>query len=168
MFKIIKTYKEKFPALRLIGLPYTDKDRNSFGSFSEKWNEWFKTGKFEILEKLQSLPDNENAYVGCMRMNNDMIEYWIGMFFPAGTLVPEGFQYVDIDEGFVGTNWIYGSESNGEIYGYKPHNACMEKLRENNWQSADTWCFERYNCPRFTTPDQFGNVILDYCIYLKD
>lgn len=168
MFEIVKTYKEKLPSLRLIGIPYTDKDRNAFGSFSDKWDEWFTSGKFKNLEKLQSLSENDNAYVGCMRMNNNMIEYWIGMFFPVDTQTPEGFQCIDIEEGFVGTNWIYGSESNGELYGYEPHNASMKKIEENNWKSADTWYFERYNCPRFTTPDKFGKVILDYCIYLKD
>lgn len=30
-----------------------------------------------------------------------------------------------------------------------------------NWGE---WCFERYNCPGFTTPDEQGNVILDYGI----
>ena len=29
------------------------------------------------------------------------------------------------------------------------------------------WCFERYSCPRFTTPDEEGNVILDMCFYVK-
>jgi len=29
------------------------------------------------------------------------------------------------------------------------------------------WFFERYGCPRFTTPDDKGNVILDICHYIK-
>ena len=29
------------------------------------------------------------------------------------------------------------------------------------------WFFERYQCPRFTTPDEFGNVILDTCYFIK-
>ena len=28
------------------------------------------------------------------------------------------------------------------------------------------WFFERYTCPRFTTPDEDGNVILDICQYV--
>lgn len=27
--------------------------------------------------------------------------------------------------------------------------------------------FENGLCPRFTTPDENGNVILDYCFYVK-
>jgi hypothetical protein len=31
------------------------------------------------------------------------------------------------------------------------------------------WCaFERYNCPRFTEPDENGDVILDYGILLEN
>ena len=35
-------------------------------------------------------------------------------------------------------------------------------------RKEDDWCFERYNCPRFTTPDEEGNVILDYGISIED
>jgi hypothetical protein len=34
------------------------------------------------------------------------------------------------------------------------------------WWEND-WCFERYNCPGFTTPDNNGNVILDYGISIE-
>lgn len=29
------------------------------------------------------------------------------------------------------------------------------------------WFFERYCCPRFTTPDEQGNIILDICHYIE-
>lgn len=32
----------------------------------------------------------------------------------------------------------------------------------------DSWYFERFVCPRYTEPDEFGKVIMDYCIYLKE
>lgn len=34
-------------------------------------------------------------------------------------------------------------------------------------RKEDDWCFERYNCPRFTMPDENGNVILDYGISIE-
>ena len=34
------------------------------------------------------------------------------------------------------------------------------------WWEND-WCFERYNCPRFTSPDNNGNIILDYGISIE-
>jgi predicted transcriptional regulator YdeE len=168
MAEIIKIYRESLPYLRLIGKRYSDKDRGPEGSLGSKWGEWFQKGYFETLERVGSLPENEGAYVGCMRCA-DEFEYWIGMFFPQNTPVPEGYEYVDIPEGNIATCWIYGREDNGELYGEKPHNMCMSKIKEAGWQLADEpWFFERYNCPRFTRPDENGNVILDYCIYLKD
>jgi predicted transcriptional regulator YdeE len=168
MVEIIKVYRESFPSLRLIGKRYTDSDRGENGSFSNKWGEWFEKGYFEKLEKLGSLPENGDAYLGCMRCTGEF-EYWIGMFFPKETPVPDDFMYVDIPSGDVGTCWIYGREDNGELYGQEAHNMCVSKISEAGWQLAkDPWFFERYNCPRFTTPDEKGKVILDYGIYLKD
>jgi len=48
------------------------------------------------------------------------------------------------------------------------HNMCLDKLKIldlNRYE--DHWCFERYQCPRFTSPDENGNVILDYGISIK-
>lgn len=168
MVEIIKAYRESLPSLRLIGKRYMDEDRDANGGFGAKWGEWFEKGYFKTLEELGSLPENGDAYLGCMRCV-DEFEYWIGMFFPEETPVPDGYMYVDIPSGDVGTCWIYGREDNGEIYGQEPHEMCISKIKEAGWQIAkDTWFFERYNCPRFTTPDEKGKVILDYCIYLKD
>ncbi|WIV11520.1 GyrI-like domain-containing protein [Proteiniborus sp. MB09-C3] len=168
MVEVIKVYRERFPSLRLIGKRYTDKDRDSSGSFGSKWNEWFEKGYFKTLEELGSLPENGDAYLGCMRCA-DEFEYWIGMFFPEQTPIPEGYMYVDIPSGDVGTCWIYGRDDNGEIYGRESHDMCLSKINDEGWQVANNaWVFELYNCPRFTTPDENGKVILDYCIYLRD
>jgi hypothetical protein len=46
----------------------------------------------------------------------------------------------------------------------------FEKLLEEGYKISDGdagWCFERYACPRYTTPDKNGNIILDICFYLK-
>ncbi len=168
MVEIIKVYRESLPALRLIGKRYTDSDRGIDGGFGKKWSEWFEKGYFKPLEELGRLPENGDAYVGCMRCVGEF-EYWIGIFFPEDTLVPDGYMYADIPKGDVGTCWIYGQEDNGELYGQEPHNMCVSKIVEEGWQLAkDPWFFERYNCSRFTKPDDTGKVILDYCIYLKD
>jgi hypothetical protein len=165
--EIVKVYREHLPSLRLIGKCYTDSDRVE-GGFGAKWGEWFKNGWFEEIEKLDVLPGNGNAYLGVMRCSNNCFEYWIGMFFLAGTPVPDGYDFVDITEGDIATCWIYGKEANGELYGLEPHNMCMDKIANQGWKLQDNpWLFERYNCPRFTTPDEKGNVILDYCVYIK-
>lgn len=114
--EIIKVYRESLPPLRLIGKRYTNNDRDQYGSFSDKWCEWHEKGYFRILEELGSLPENEGAYLGCMRCTEEF-EYWIGMFFTENTPVPDGFMHVDIPSGDIGVCWVYGCEDNGEIYG---------------------------------------------------
>lgn len=177
-FEIIKCYKQHFPALRLIGKRYANDDRIN-GSFGAKWGEWHQNGWFAELEEwAEPSGQIDNGYVGLMTVNSkdqSNFVYWIGILFPAGTEVPEGFSCLDLPESDVGICWIYGSEKNGEIYGEKTHNASYQKLRENGWDllienagGVNTLVFfELYNCPRFTSPDEKGNVILDYGFYLR-
>jgi len=162
--EIVKTYKEQFPSLQLIGKRYTDEDRQG-GSFGHKWGEWFQNGWFDEIEKLNPIPANDDAYLGAMRVADGKLEYWIGMFFEEGTQPPEGFDYADISAMDAATCWLYGNEHNGELYGMDAHNMAVAAAGAQGlvWKE-DGWCFERYNCPRFTTPDDKGNVILDYCI----
>ncbi len=165
--EIIKVYKEHLPALRLIGKRYTDSDRVD-GNFGAKWGEWFENGWFDEIEKLGVLPENGDAYLGAMRNVDDSFEYWIGMFFPAGTPVPEGYDFADIPEGDIAVCWVYGNKDNGELYGFEPHIMCINEISQRGWLLQNKpWFFERYNCPRFTTPDEKGNVILDYCMYIR-
>ncbi len=183
-FKIIKTYKERYPALRLIGKRYTDDDRIN-GSFSSKWREWHQKGWFAELEKSAKPVEGEYGYLGLMTFRTDHqdlppkengFSYWIGIFFPLGTPVPDGFEYLDLPENDVGISWIYGSDKNGEIYGSKPHSSAYQKLCDKGWGDLNQNAggeklivfFENYTCPRFTTPDDKGNVILDYGFYLKE
>ncbi|SFJ58879.1 hypothetical protein SAMN02799624_05131 [Paenibacillus sp. UNC496MF] len=175
--EIINVRKEHFPSLRFVGKRYTDKDRGADGGFGNKWNEWSQSGWFDVLEKLGPLEEVENGSLGFMGCSdNNAFEYWIGMFFPEQTAVPEGFASIDLPESDVGICWIKGRSDNGEIFGAEPHRMCMDKLAEHglgqfrdNLKGNDRkWWhfFERYNCPRFTNKQPDGTVILDYGMYL--
>ncbi len=174
MAEIIKTYCESISSLRLIGKRYTNADRQN-GSFGHKWGQWFQSGWFEQLEKLGEAEGIENGYLGFMRVNEDdpqnSFEYWIGLFTAPGTTAPEGFDYIDLDSGKLGVCWIRGSDESGDIY--RMHEKCVNSLKAMGFcglNSHGEWAcfFERYNCPRFTQPDENGLVILDYCIYLRE
>ena len=170
--EITRVYKEHLPSLRFIGKRYTNADR--IGGFGHKWGEWFENGWFAKLEEIGELKDVENGYLGLMRCGGsdweNTFEYWIGMFFAENTAVPDGFSSIDLEEGDVAVCWIKGREDDG-LYGM--HDACIAKFQENgmgNFKSDEknsAVFFERYNCPRFTAPDESGNVILDYGIYLQ-
>ena len=162
--EIRKTYKEHFPSLRLIGKRYSDSDRIN-GTFGQKWAEWFQNGWFNTLEQLNPIPENGDAYLGIMRVVDGMVEYWIGMFFSEEAQAPDGFECEDIPTFDTATCWLYGNESNGELYGLEVHNMVVSEASKHGFtQKNGGWCFERYNCPRFTSPDEKGNVILDYGI----
>jgi hypothetical protein len=182
-FEIIKTFKTRYSAMRLIGKRYTDDDRVN-GSFGAQWGEWHQNGWFGALEKSAKPVDGDFGYFGLMTFRADHqslppeengFAYWIGILFPPGTPAPDGFDYLDLPESDVGVSWIYGSSENGEIYGSEPHSAAYQRLCGNGWSELDANAggekllvfFENYTCPRFTKPDGKGNVILDYGFYLK-
>lgn len=164
--KIVNTKRESFPASRFIGKKYSESDRVN-GGFGAKWGEWHSMNMFAPLQTKMPLAENDNSFIGAMRINNGVFEYWIGMFFKAGTEVPNGYEYVDIEALDFAVFWLYGNEQNGEIYGMDNHNMCLLEIDKQGWRrNEDYWCFERYNCPRYSTPDEKGNVILDYGISL--
>ena len=88
------------------------------------------------------------------------------MFAPEHTPVPDGFVSVDFENLSLGTCWIYGRED--EVH---DTSACLPSLAANGlepWRDADgaVWSFENCVCPRYTTPDADGNIILDYCYFV--
>ncbi len=157
--KITEIKLEHFPEVRLIGKRY---------SSSPDWGEWWEKNLFSSLEKLPQIPENGDAYVGAVHIVDDMPEYWIGMFFSADTQVPDGYEYIDILPHDYAVCYLYGKEGSPEFYTMDTHNMCLDELRCHGFtRKEDDWCFERYNCPRFTTPDKDGNVILDYGVSVE-
>lgn len=170
MAEIIKTYRQSVPALRFVGKKYGDEHRVN-GNFGMLWDEWFANGWFEKLEKECEIATCEDgdAYIGLMRWKEgEPFEYWIGIFCKSTTKIPEGFSSVDFPESDLGVAWVYGKPN--EIYGFCDQSA--EKCKNQGFKiipDADGayWFFERYSCPRFTTPDEKGNIILDICHFIE-
>ena len=154
--KILEVKKESCPATLFIGKRYNG---------NVNWGEWWANDWFSVLEKNPCIPFNGDAYIGAVHIVDGMPEYWIGMFFPIGTEVPEGFEAVEIEALDYAVCYLQGKEGSSEFYSMETHNLCLEEIKNLDLQrKEDDWCFERYNCPRFTTPDADGNVILDYGI----
>ena len=118
MPEIIKVYREAAPKSRLIGIRYTDSDREN-GSYAARWGEWFARNHFGLLEALEPV---EGSYLGAMRMGLQGFEYWIGMLLPAGTTPPEGFDSADLPAGETGVVWLKGRED-AELYAC--HDECL-------------------------------------------
>ncbi len=166
---IIKVYRQSLPAMRFVGKCYGEDDKVN-GAFSSKWGEWFGNGWFAPLE--QSVGEGEpfdgrDAYCGLIRLKEgEPFQYWIGMFLPVDTAVPDGYDRIDFDAFDAAVCWIYGKEPDL----YTCNSLDRVKAEGFDWtadRNGIRWCFERYVCPRFTQPDDQGNVILDMCYYVE-
>ncbi|MBE5963108.1 MAG: hypothetical protein E7256_17305 [Lachnospiraceae bacterium] len=174
MTSIVKTYKQSVPKMRFIGKKYGNEDRVD-GMYGYHWGKWFENGWFERIEeaagKHKELYQDGDAYIGLMKSaEGQPFEYWIGMFVSPDIQAPDGFEYLDFEEGNLGVSWIKGPES--EVYCKEEE--CMNKMTEQGMELTSDgkagnplWFFERYSCPRFTTPDINGDIILDICTFVK-
>jgi predicted transcriptional regulator YdeE len=173
MYEITKSYIQKMPGVRFAGIRYGDEDRTN-GGFGLKWMEWFEQNRFDKLEKLltdkfRKEYQDADAYLGFMKYEeNEPFQYWIGIFLPENTQVPEEYEYFDIPDSTLGVCWIKGQEN--DIY--CKEDKCKERLVSEGYETIDdgngTWLFfECYGCSRFTQKDEEGKIILDICHYIK-
>ena len=167
MAEIIKTYRQSMAATRFIGKKYTNSDRID-GGFGVKWDEWHTNGWFDVIEKqvsgsMMGICEDGNAQVALMCAENGDFAYRIGYFTPENTPVPEGYEHIDFPKSELGICWVYGKEH--EVFMLEGQ--CGERLKADGFEVSDDWCLERYVCPRFTTPDEKGNITLDICFFLK-
>lgn len=167
MVTILKTQRESYPQVKLIGKRYSDADRDASGTFAEKWAQWFQKGWFALLQSPCGLKGISEDYVGAMRCTEAGFEYWIGILMAPEDQVPQGFEAVEIPAGDLGVCYLYGRDGSPDLFGMEAHEACLAAWEAQGWKmSPEGWFLERYNCPRYTEPDEKGNVILDYCAYL--
>ena len=123
------------------------------------------------VRSIRTLAVGENGagYIGLERRCEDQpFEYWIGMFTPEDTQAPEGFDYMDFPAVGLGTCWLYGKEE--EIHDTGRCYEAVVNAGMSIWKDAKggIWSFENCVCPRYTTPDEQGNIIMDYCYYVEE
>lgn len=170
MAEIIKVYRQSIPAMRFIG-------KNYGSGMHPDWGDAFASDVFGKIEKASGgegqshkLYEDNDAYLGMYYRNAQTGAYdgWVGMFAAVGTDIPEGLNCIDFPAQHIGVCWIYGKES--EVHSLISQ--CADKLTEEGMtlqsdENGPVGCFERDLCPRFTTPDEKGNIILDYCYFVK-
>lgn len=132
------------------------------------WDEWFSGNKFCFFDNLPE-GKTDNSYSGLMLVNEraGKLVYWIGALVSDDVDAPEEFESCQIPSANAYTFYIKGIDDpalyamEGECFGRVPP--------EELFIDADgcVASIERYNCPRFTTPDENGEVILDFCVLVK-
>ncbi len=166
MAEVIKFYKQELPATKFVGKWYEESDKID-DTFGHLWGKWFEEGYFDLIESAAcGFFEDSDAYCGLCEMTTEGMKYWIGMFLPLDAEVPEGFTSKEFPPKSLGVFYVYGTEP--EVY----FEECFKKLPENGyeWAKDDNgtqWMIERYACPRYTTPDEKGNIILDQCYFLN-
>ena len=154
--RILEVRREHCSAARLIGKRYEN---------APNWGEWWANNWFAQLETRPCLPFNGDAYIGAVHVVNGRPERWIGMLFPENTEIPAGFESVLIPSVDYAVCYLQDKEGSKAFYIMETHEQCLAALREQGFvRDENNWCMERYQCPRFTTPDEHGCVILDYAI----
>lgn len=165
MAKLANFQVDQLPEIRIIGkaiYPDMDMKENPIPAF---WQECFRDGTFSKLEELEEYY-MDSSYVGWMSdwgIEGDKFTYICGILMKSDTPVPEGFIYRDIAASTVAIGWIQGLEKDVYPVAHEFTEKAMEEQGYKLDQSAN-WCMELYNCPRFTTPMENGEIILDYYI----
>ena len=155
--KIVKMHTENLPILRLIGKPCDCEIHDFVGD----WDEWFKNGWFEQLEKLKTAPENGDAYLG---VTDNKGGYWIGLLFPPDTPVPDGFEYTDLPAAKYAVAQFDGKKDK-ELLNQDGINLIIEEMCKRGLVPVPLWsgwCIERYN--RLNTSDGNDKVLLE-CLY---
>jgi len=165
MAEIKKIYRQTMNPSRFIGKRYTTKVCVDFG---ETWLEWIEKEWFDQLAalargRMKEVYEDGDAFIALMREKDGCLEYWIGYFMPPDIVAPEGYQSMDFPKCELGTAWVYGM---GDDVLMKEDLSWKSMISEG-YKLNDEWCIERYVCPRFTTPDEKGNVILDMCFFIE-
>lgn len=131
------------------------------------WDECFAANSFEPLEA-QTEKILDPSYVGVMMdwdKGDGDFSYVVGMLMKEDASVPEGYYSALIDETDAAVAYVKGKDT-GDVCS-AAHALTQERLvKEGRTCDQMKWCMELYNCPRFTTPDDKGEIILDYYIPL--
>lgn len=171
MGKLIKLEVVNLPTLYLVGkelkinMEEHMKGNNRIPAF---WDTCFSDGTFSTLEQQADFIYNP-AYVGVMMdwdKGDGYFTYICGILMKEGVTAPDGFAMHVLPPTDAAVSWIQGKDVSDVCA--KAHEQTEQALKEAGYNcDGIQWCMELYNCPRFTTPNENGEIILDYYIPCK-
>ena len=134
------------------------------------WDTCFADGTFKLIENNSEILYNPD-YVGLMYNYNVAtgdFSYMCGMLLTKEQLPTADFSIYRLPAGRTVISWIKGANS-GEVCA-QAHDLTMDAIHAEgyDWDNEAGWLIELYNCPRFTTPDSEGQLILDYYVPIRN
>jgi len=167
---IINTRTQEIPALRFIGKKYSEPFTDSvFVKVLDNLDNWRLNYMFDAIEKQsdrdpKTIYEGGDAYISLMKKDGDFFEYWLGMFMPADTAVPEGYEALDFPRSTWGVCRVYGKRN--ALIHYDA--ACRKQLSQDGIlhqedESRAQWFFQRFNWRSFFEEDKYGKRVLEYC-----
>lgn len=164
--KLVKFEIKEFPKLYIVGKEITD-DMAKPNPIPDFWTKCINENIFKDIEQEYNEKLYDSSYVGYMFMTNETeFIYVCGMLLKDPVLSPEQYISYEIDAFTGAIGWIQGKEP--DIY-IKEH-SLTEKAAEEAGYVYDiekNFSIEAYVDPRYTTPDENGNRIIDYYIPVK-
>ena len=140
-----------------------------FSAGAKLWEQCFADGTFATLEALKEYI-HEDAYVGYMDEYNPTsgeFNYLCGMIMKPGVPVPEGFTARTLPATKIGVAWIKGKQGQVSEICTAAYNLTPAAIVQKGMKMAGNWTMEVYTCPRFTTPDENGDIIIDFYMPCK-
>lgn len=172
MGKLIKFEVTDLPDILLVGKEIRhsmEEQMKGINPIPAFWDGCFAEGIFSILEKQEDSIFNRD-YAGVLTdwdKGDGDFSYIIGMLMKPGADVPEGYVSRHIKATKIAIAWIQGKDVADVCM--NAHELTEQTLKaEGHNCDKMKWSMELYNCPRFTKPDENGQIILDYYIPIND
>ena len=169
MAELIKFEVKQMPELAAVGKTI-EIDMNEFAKENPLPKFWEQCMTGQIFGSLEKLEGHvyDPSYIGLMYEDEKTKKwyYLVGLLVKPGCAVPEGYTAVPMKASRAAVAWILGKD--GDVY-QNEHALTEEAIKKNGFRADHDagWNMELYNKERFTTPDEEGNIIVDYYFPVK-
>lgn len=133
----------ELPAVRMIGVMVLNGGGEN--PVPNLWEKCFMDNTFEVLEGNSPVTEYYIGWMGEYNSETEMFTYIAGMLMPAGSKVPEGFAYRDLQPCSVANGYINGDFANGDVFTHS-HELTVGGIIENGYEPdySQGWSAEVY------------------------
>jgi AraC family transcriptional regulator len=133
----------ELPEVRMIGIHVLHGGGNN--PVPSLWDQCFSGGTFKALEHISPVVDYWVGWMGDYNPATGRFSYIAGLLMPAGTEVPEGFDYRNLPPCVVGNGFINGDFSASDAFAHS-HDLTVEGIVKNGYEPdySQGWSAEAY------------------------